>query len=1067
MNKLISKGYCLLEKNDLNISNKYEIILLINSRIALLLLSDWVKLNIKNYDLYQEFEQLKKPNWGTWNQIISKILKSVKKELAANNTLLSESQIKSYRVLDFIYSEFKNKYTIEEVSFDGQSKISLLDMFQEAVSIRNAHVHKRYTEDQLQESDKKLNKILMFFYESDILSKLDEISDYDSVWFKKYEDDVYSFNGLQEKDSVIVYIHPFEVPKHEKLTDEFSNSYAKLFGVESYEDISTHNSKFSENIDDIKGVYIKNYLVGEPIGYGGFAKIHKAVNMNTGAKVAMKILNDGADKTTIERFQNEAEILKVLQHDNIVKILDRGETFWTKGKDSIEDEWYQDFKKTQTKNYIVMEWINGSTFESVFDILKENKDYSIEKFVKEGIKDCDRSDNNINFLLEIFKKSASALDYIHKENHIHRDIKPSNIMVNRYGEVKIMDFGIAKNFIDSESLTRTGQTLGTRLYMSPEQLKLEKANIELGPTTDIYSLCATFYEMFTGTYFYDTDKTESSIITANTKKLNGELPEQPRKRSKYLSRQLNDILMGGLQTEPSRRYKSMNDLAVDIENCRNNKPINYKKPNIFLRMYLVYKRNKALSIIAVMFIFFLVIVPSIFGFYIWRENNLKINASRLLSDAKTAYENNNYKKAKKLADQVIDLYDDLFEAYVLKGDIAINENEYKKSIKYYSIARSINDNPNFLADNIFSAYVAIEHQNTILELQNDLTEKKLKSEFYNKFVLMDRHAFDQNDSLFIEDLDYLIKGVEDNKTKARLFNHASMIYLKYLTLSFDWNTIEIIDILHYNSLSFDSTNYITYSLMARSSLFKLINSSKENMECFSKELLENLEKSISLNKNQISPYLLLYKYFASNDKSKSANYLKECLTYNPDLIELYSILTTMYLELEEHDKLVYWCYEGLRHNPNDQFLYYNLANGGFTKDPVTGEETIRGWTMIKNLYLAAKNGSWDSLLVFSGFIISSFILFIIAGSILFIIISLLISKYYFKWSLIKFLKVISLTMYSIIGVLIFLLNSWSVITQYGFIKLLYIGWVQGLLRGVFWPIYILKEIIKYYLTVNN
>lgn len=202
-----------------------------------------------------------------------------------------------------------------------------------------------------------------------------------------------------------------------------------------------------------------NYLVVKKIGDGGFATVYLAEHVVLEKKAAAKfLLEDWVDDAdVVARFFDEARTMERLKdHPNIVRILDIATV------DKCAEE--------GLPPYFVMEYVEGRTLE---DCMNEDLGFELEEVV------------------EIMSCSLSALQHCHDLGVVHRDVKPSNIMINKKGEVKLTDFGIA-NAYKNTSKTGEGLTLGSTDYMSPEQALGKK---DLDSRSDIYSLGVTLYQM--------------------------------------------------------------------------------------------------------------------------------------------------------------------------------------------------------------------------------------------------------------------------------------------------------------------------------------------------------------------------------------------------------------------------------------------------------------------------------------------------------------------------------------------------------------------------------------------
>ena len=260
---------------------------------------------------------------------------------------------------------------------------------------------------------------------------------------------------------------------------------------------------------------ILNYNLTNLIGEGGMAYVYEGVHVRLGSKVAIKILNPilSANTQIRARFENEAAIMASLKHPNIVKIL---------------DDYNQDGMLA-----IVMELLEG-------------------KDLNETIKSSGALD--INKSVSIFLNVLDAFIYAHNKGIVHRDIKPANIYIGRDGQVKILDFGIAKLFGTGLDKTSTGTQIGTPIYMSPEQVKGERS---IDHRSDIYSLGVTFYFMLKGKAPYNSD-TESNY-NIFIKIVNEPLPEL----IEYP--ELNEIIKKAVAKDRNDRFQDVDSFKLALE----------------------------------------------------------------------------------------------------------------------------------------------------------------------------------------------------------------------------------------------------------------------------------------------------------------------------------------------------------------------------------------------------------------------------------------------------------------------------------------------------------------------
>jgi serine/threonine protein kinase len=214
---------------------------------------------------------------------------------------------------------------------------------------------------------------------------------------------------------------------------------------------------------------IREYKIINKIGEGGMGEVYLAEDENLGRQVAIKMLAPELMRNAelVERFKQEARLQASLIHPNIVAL----HTFF------VENGIF----------YMVMEYAQGITLRALID-----KNGQINEATAKHL------------MYQIFE----GVGHAHKWGIVHRDLKPSNIMVNKNGNIKIMDFGIAK-VLGDRGMTKTGTKMGTLYYMSPEQVKAEK---DIDQRTDIYSLGIIFYEMLTGKVPFNTDIESEYII---------------------------------------------------------------------------------------------------------------------------------------------------------------------------------------------------------------------------------------------------------------------------------------------------------------------------------------------------------------------------------------------------------------------------------------------------------------------------------------------------------------------------------------------------------------------------
>lgn len=233
-------------------------------------------------------------------------------------------------------------------------------------------------------------------------------------------------------------------------------------------------------MEEMLGKQVGSYVVTEFIGEGGMGTVWAGRHQTIDRKVAIKVLHPqyARNERVRQRFRNEASTLARLQHPNIVTLYD--------------------YVETPQQLCLVMEHVEGVNLD---DMIR----------TQTGPLTNDR-------LGPIFRQILDAISYAHRQKVIHRDIKPSNFMVTPKGEVKVLDFGIAKLLEDDQQLTRTGMKMGTTFFMSPEQINSGTVDHR----SDIYALGVTLFVLATGKVPYDGETSEFQVYT---KIINEPLPK--------------------------------------------------------------------------------------------------------------------------------------------------------------------------------------------------------------------------------------------------------------------------------------------------------------------------------------------------------------------------------------------------------------------------------------------------------------------------------------------------------------------------------------------------------------
>ena len=285
------------------------------------------------------------------------------------------------------------------------------------------------------------------------------------------------------------------------------------------------NSKFTPGL--VAGTLVGSYEIERCLGIGGMGEVYLACDRRLDRKVALKILPQKYTHTPqwIQRFEREARSASALNHPNILTIYEIG--------------------KSQSSHFIASEYVEGETLRKMIE-----------------------ADVGLDEKLQVATQIADALNAAHSAGIVHRDIKPENIMIRRDGLVKVLDFGIAKQFAQSvtddaptgfHSQTDPGLIMGTIRYMSPEQAR----RMPVDSRADLFSFGVVLFELATGTLPYRPSG-ESQILST----LLSDNPLHLKTLAQIQQPELESIIQKLLRIDREERYQSAKEVLVDIKQAR-------------------------------------------------------------------------------------------------------------------------------------------------------------------------------------------------------------------------------------------------------------------------------------------------------------------------------------------------------------------------------------------------------------------------------------------------------------------------------------------------------------------
>ena len=272
------------------------------------------------------------------------------------------------------------------------------------------------------------------------------------------------------------------------------------------------------------------YELGEVLGYGGMAEVRRGRDIRLGRDVAVKTLRSdlARDPTFQSRFRREAQSAASLNHPSIVAVYDTGE----------------DMHDGAVSPYIVMEYVEGRTLRQVLE--------------SEGRLYPQRA-------LEITAQICTALDQAHRAGIVHRDVKPGNVMLTPAGEVKVMDFGIARALTSTAAtMTQTAAVIGTAHYLSPEQARGEHVDAR----SDVYSAGCMLYELLTGGPPFAGD-TAVAVAYQHVR----EDPVPPSRLEPDVPASVDAIVLKAMAKNPANRYQTAADMRADVERALAGRPV--------------------------------------------------------------------------------------------------------------------------------------------------------------------------------------------------------------------------------------------------------------------------------------------------------------------------------------------------------------------------------------------------------------------------------------------------------------------------------------------------------------
>jgi serine/threonine protein kinase/formylglycine-generating enzyme required for sulfatase activity len=305
----------------------------------------------------------------------------------------------------------------------------------------------------------------------------------------------------------------------------------------------------------------------EEIGRGGMGVVYRAQQRSLNRVVAVKVLPQSLTLTArqIDRFQREARAAARLQHPNVVTVLTVGAENGTR--------------------FFAMEYVRGQNLAEELKRLREQK----------GVEDgtgahlpSSQAETYFRSIAELMRQAANGLHYAHQHGIVHRDVKPSNLLLDELGNVRIVDFGLARDE-EQGSITKSGELAGTPHYMSPEQARASRRHVD--HRTDVYSLGVVMYELLTLRRPFE-GRTSQEILDGI---LQREAPKV-RRLNPRVPRDLAVICSTAMAKSPAQRYPSAAELRDDLTRFLNLEAIHAQPPSFWqVAAWSAYRHRRSLA----------------------------------------------------------------------------------------------------------------------------------------------------------------------------------------------------------------------------------------------------------------------------------------------------------------------------------------------------------------------------------------------------------------------------------------------------------------------------------------
>jgi len=311
--------------------------------------------------------------------------------------------------------------------------------------------------------------------------------------------------------------------KHPKDTSYCSKCGTQLPSSEEISISHTETMESSQEELTTGSTFAERYQIIEELGKGGMGRVYRAVDKKLKEEVALKLIKSeiASDKKTIDRFSNELKIARKIAHKNVGRMYEL-----------LEDK---------GTHFITMEYVPGQDLKG---LIRQTGQLAI------------------GTAISIAKQVCEGLTEAHRLGVVHRDLKPSNLMIDKEGNARIMDFGIARS-LKAKGITGAGVMIGTPEYMSPEQVEGKEAD----QRSDIYALGVMLYEMVTGSVPFEGDTAFAIGV-----KHKSEIPKDPKEINSQIPDDLSRLILRCMEKDKAKRYQSLGEVHSELANIEKGIP---------------------------------------------------------------------------------------------------------------------------------------------------------------------------------------------------------------------------------------------------------------------------------------------------------------------------------------------------------------------------------------------------------------------------------------------------------------------------------------------------------------